>query len=138
MISVHDQIVAVTSKLSNPAAIKAGKSLADKLESAKNEIVQHGVGKRREAGAPRNLLYDYLHNLHSEVNTADAALDAAKSDMWSTLGEDWLTHKRTMDTLLGADLGAFNKQLSGLGVPPIVAGALPIVASVPPGVAGDR
>jgi photosystem II stability/assembly factor-like uncharacterized protein len=122
LISVHDQIVAVTSKLANPAAINAGKSLADKLETAKDAIVQHGV-HRREGGVPRNLLYDYLHALHAAVNTPDATLDPAKSEMLPSLREDWLEHKRTIDTLLGAELESFNKKLSASGVRPIVASA---------------
>ncbi len=99
LISVHDQVVAATSRLSNPAAIKAGKSLADELDSAKNEVVQHGV-HRREGGVPRNLLYDYMHSFHSAVNTPDATLDAAKSDLYPSLRDDWLAHKRRIDTLL--------------------------------------
>jgi hypothetical protein len=121
LISVHDQVVAATSRLSNPAAIKAGKSLADELESAKNEIVQHGV-HRREGGVPRNLLYDYMHSFHSAVNTADATLDAAKSDLYPSLRDDWLAHKRRIDTLLGTGLESFNQKLAGLGVAPVVTG----------------
>jgi photosystem II stability/assembly factor-like uncharacterized protein len=119
LISVHDQIVSVMSKLSNPAAIKAGKSLVDQLETARNAIVQHGV-HRREGGVPRNLLYDYLHALYAEVNSADATLDPAESEMYPTLREDWLSHKSRIDTLLGAELEAFNKTLSRSGLPPIV------------------
>jgi hypothetical protein len=120
MISVHDQIVALTSKLSDPAAVKAGKSLADALESAKNAIVQHGI-KRREI-APPNLLYDDLNTFYDGVNTPEAALDSSKSDMYPVLHEEWLGHKRTIDTLLGPRLEGFNKRLSRSGLPPIQAG----------------
>jgi hypothetical protein len=121
LIGVHDQVVAATSKLSNPAAIKAGKTLADELESAKNEVVQHGV-HRREGGVPRNLLYDYMHSFHSAVNTPDATLDAAKSDLYPSLRDDWATHKRRIDMLLGTELESFNKKLAGLGMSPVLAG----------------
>jgi hypothetical protein len=120
LISVHDQIVAVTSKLSDPAAIKAGKSLADKLETTKNTIVQHGI-KRREI-APPNLLYDDLNTFYEAVNTPEATLDSAKSDMYPVIHEGWLSHKRTIDTLLGAELEAFNKRLSRSGLPPLATG----------------
>jgi hypothetical protein len=120
MISVHDQIVSVVARLSDPAASKAGKSLADKLETARNAIVQHGI-KRREI-APPNLLYDDLNTFHEAVNTPAATLDSSKSGMYPVLHEEWLGHKRTIDTLLGAELDALNKALSGSGLPPIVAG----------------
>jgi hypothetical protein len=120
LISVHDQIVSVTSKLSDPAAIKAGRSLADELETAKNEIVQHGT-HRREGGIPPNLLYDYLDSLDESVDTAQATLDPAKSDMYPVLHQEWLSHKHTIDTLLGPQLEAFNRRLSRSGQPPIVA-----------------
>jgi len=122
LISAHDQIVSAVGKLSSPSAVKAGKSLAGKLETEKNAIVQHGV-KRREGGVPRNLLYDYLHALHSEVNSADASLDPAESAMYPNLREDWLSHKSRIDALLGAELEAFNKTLSRSGSPLIVANA---------------
>lgn len=122
LISVHDQIVAVTSKLTDSAAIKSGKALADKLNAARDAIVQHGV-HRREGGVPRNLLYDYLHALHAAVNTPDASLSLAKSEMLPSLRAEWLEHKRTIDTLLGAELEGLNKKLSGSGVRPIVASA---------------
>src|SRR6185312_5991626 len=111
LISVHDQIVAAVAKLSDPAAVKAGKSLADKLETAKNEIVQHGT-HRREGGIPPNLLYDYLDCLYESVNTAVATLDSSKSDMYPVLHAEWLSHKRTIHTLLGAQLEAFTERLS--------------------------
>ncbi|HEY3837079.1 MAG TPA: glycosyl hydrolase [Bryobacteraceae bacterium] len=120
LISVHDQIVAVVAKLSDPGAIKAGKSLADKLENTKNAIVQHGT-HRREGGIPPNLLYDYLDSLDESVDTAQATLDPAKSDMYPVLHQEWLSHKHTIDTLLGPQLEAFNKGLSRSGQPPIVA-----------------
>jgi hypothetical protein len=119
LISAHDQIVSVLAKLSDPAAIKAGKSLADELETAKNEIVQHGI-KRREI-APPNLLYDDLNTFHETVNTPEATVDAAKSDMYPVLHQEWLSHERTIATLLGPQLEAFNKRLSRSGQPPIVA-----------------
>jgi hypothetical protein len=40
--------------------------------------------------------------------------------MYPTLREDWLSHKSRIDTLLGAELEAFNKTLSRSGLPPIV------------------
>jgi hypothetical protein len=121
LISVHDQIVSVVAKLSDPAAVKAGRSLADELEIAKNAIVQHGT-HRREGGIPPNRLYDYLDSLYESTNTAVATLDPAKSDMYPVLHEEWLSHKRTIDTLLGPQLDAFNKRLSRSGRPPIAAG----------------
>jgi hypothetical protein len=120
LISVHDQIVSVTGKLSDRAAIKAGNSLAEKLETAKNAIVQHGT-HRREGGIPPNLLYDFLASLDESVNTAQATLNAAKLDAYPVLHQEWLNHKRTIDTLLGADLEAFNRRLSRDGVSTIVA-----------------
>ncbi|HEX5459942.1 MAG TPA: hypothetical protein VFX20_08215, partial [Steroidobacteraceae bacterium] len=119
LISVHDQIASVVAKLSDPAAIRAGKSLADQLEAAKDAIVQHGI-KRREI-APPNLLYDDLNTFHEGVNTPGASLDASKSDMYPVLHEEWLGHKRAIDTLLGPQLDAFDKRLSRSGLPPIVA-----------------
>src|SRR6185312_9199195 len=110
LISVHDQIVSVVAKLSDPAAIRAGKSLADQLETAKDAIVQHGI-KRREI-APPNLLYDDLNTFHEGVNTPEASLDASESDMYPVLHEEWLSYKHTIDTLLGPQLDAFNKRLS--------------------------
>ena len=120
LISVHDQVVAASDKLAGAAAAKAGKSFADKLQSAKDAVVQHGV-KRREGGVPRNLLYDYLHALHGEINSADATLDVAEVDMYPTLRDDWLSHQAGIEKLLGADLEAFNKTLSRSGSAPIVA-----------------
>jgi hypothetical protein len=99
--------------------MKAGRSLADKLEAAKNAIVQHGI-KRREI-APPNLLYDDLNTLHEAVNTPEATLDAAKSETYPALHEEWLSHKRTIDMLLGAGLEAFNRRLSRAGLPAVVA-----------------
>jgi hypothetical protein len=121
LISAHDQVVSVVAKLSDPAAVKAGKSLADKLEAAKNAIVQHGT-HRREGGIPPNLLYDYLDSLYESVNTAVATLDPAKSDMYPVLHAEWLSHKRAIDTLLGTQLDAFNKSLSRSGQQPVAAG----------------
>jgi hypothetical protein len=120
LLGTRDQIAASVSKLSNPAAVKTGKSLIARLETAKDAIVQHGV-KRREGGVPRNLLYDYLHALHAAVNSADATLDAAEKEMYPSLREDWLGHKGRIDALLGAELEAFNKTLSRNGLPIIVA-----------------
>jgi hypothetical protein len=120
LISAHDQVVSVVAKLSDPAAIKAGRSLVDKLEAAKDAIAQHGI-KRREI-APPNLLYDDLNTFHEAVNTPEATLDVAKSDMYPVLHEEWLSHERTIDTLLGPQLEAFNKRLSRSNLPPIVAG----------------
>jgi photosystem II stability/assembly factor-like uncharacterized protein len=120
LIGVHDQVVSTVDGLSSRSAIRAGKSLAGKLKTAKDAVVQHGV-KRREGGVPRNLLYDYLHALHSEVNSADASLDAAESDMYPILREDWLSHKSRIEELLGVGLEAFNRTLARSGAPSIVA-----------------
>ena len=120
LISVHDQIVSVMGQLSSPAAIEAGKSLIGKLETAKNAIVQRGT-KRREI-TPPTLLYNYLHSLQTTINRPDASVEEAELDMYASLHEDWLSNKRTIDTLLGAELDAFNKILSGSGLSIIVVG----------------
>jgi hypothetical protein len=63
-----------------------------------------------------------MHSFHAAVNTADATLDAAKSDLYPSLRDDWLGHERTIDTLLSTELASFNKKLAALGVSPVVVG----------------
>jgi hypothetical protein len=120
LISVHDQTVSVMGQLSSPTAIEAGKSLIGKLATAKHAIVQGGT-KRREI-TPPTLLYNYLHSLHATINSTDASVEAAESDMYASLHDDWLSHKRRIDTLLGAELDAFNQILSERDLSIIVAG----------------
>jgi photosystem II stability/assembly factor-like uncharacterized protein len=108
-----------------PALAASGRALAQKLSRIEEDLYQV---RNRSGQDPLNFpikLNDRLAALRRSVETGDARPTAAAHAVFKELSAELDGRLAALETVLGADLAAFNRTLSGRGLPPVDGAARP-------------
>ena len=119
--SVRSQLHESLARTDNAKVIAAGKALDSKLEAVENATVhtKPPEGQRFVAEPPR--LVDLYIFLHENVNQVKPEVTDGVRDVFRELSSQWALYQAQLAKLLGADVDAFNKLVSGEKTPAIVA-----------------
>jgi hypothetical protein len=99
---------------------ESGKGLVEKLDAMEDQLIQkRTVDGQTVINFPVQLNHHFVI-LHGAVDSSEEGLIEGAKDRLTDLMAQWSEKKTSLDSLLGADLDAFNAIVRERGIPPVI------------------
>jgi len=118
--SVREQIDNVLKRPGAESIAGPGKELSDKLQGIEEALIQKNPGGGQRAVVEPSRFSNYFNFLHVSINQVMPSMTQGERALYVELSREFDGYKTQLAKLLGADLEAYNRLLTGKGISPIV------------------
>ncbi len=122
---VRSGLAATMKKANTPEIVAAGHALDVKLGTIEDAIVRTKPSEGQRFVQEPSRLEDVYAWLHANVNQAQPEITDGDRVVFSEISKEWAADKARLDTLLGADLDAFNRLAAREKLPAITQLSMP-------------